>query len=169
MKKVLILIDLQNDFITGSLGSVEAQSIIPNVIQFIKNWNEEIIVTKDTHDQKYLDTLEGQYLPVKHCITGTDGFELDYRIQEALQDKHPQIIYKHTFGSTGLMNMFDNATEFYICGLCTDICVVVNALLLRTKYPNNKIFCIENCCAGSSPENHLSALEVMKSCQIEIV
>ena len=169
MNKVLILVDLQNDFITGSLGSVEAQSIIPNIITLIDSWEGKIFLTKDTHDEKYLPTLEGRYLPVEHCIAGTSGFEIDSRINEALKGREVTTVYKHTFGSMGLTSMLNVGDEIYICGLCTDICVISNALLLRAKYPENKIICIANCCAGSSIENHNAALKVMESCQIELI
>lgn len=171
MKQVLILVDLQNDFISGSLGSVEAQAIIPNIVELIKSWSGDICVTRDKHSENYLYTFEGKHLPVEHCIVGTEGFILDTRISEALKktNKHIKYFDKNTFGSIELIHSFDYQTEFTVAGLCTDICVISNVLLLKAKYYFNSIKVIANCCAGSTPEKHKAALEVMKSCHIEIV
>ena len=169
MKKVLLLIDLQNDFVTGSLGTVEAQSIIPNVVKLINSWQDEIYVTRDTHYENYLNSFEGQRLPVEHCIMGTQGWDLHPEIDRALNGRKVTIIDKPTFGATKLLELFSYDTDFTVVGLCTDICVISNVLLLKAKYYFDNITVIENCCAGVTPEKHKAAIEVMKSCQINVI
>ena len=174
MKKVLIVIDMQNDFVTGVLGSTEAQAIVPNVVNKIKQYPiEDIYFTLDTHYNGYLNTLEGKYLPVKHCVRATDGWQLipEVRVYHVLANNH---IEKHTFGSNRWYEKFgyqnDGETiEFELCGVCTDICVISNALVLRMLYPEAKITVDASCCAGVTPEKHAAALEVMKSCQIDVI
>ena len=171
MKKILIVIDMQNDFISGSLGSKEAQAIVSNVKQKIKEYEydgDEIIFTRDTHTSQYLQTLEGSYLPVKHCIEGTPGWLICDELNNGVG--YP-VINKYTFGFDGWIHHdfeergFD---EIEIVGLCTDICVVSNALMLRALFPNLRIRVDAACCAGTSVEAHNAALTVMKSCQIEV-
>lgn len=175
MEKVLIVIDMQNDFIDGSLGTPKAQAIVNKVVAKIEEFRKEnntIYFTKDTHHEDYLNTLEGKYLPVKHCEYATHGW---YYVKEIAYILDPYInaisIPKNTFGFINwpdyLGKDFNGTIE--ICGLCTDICVVSNALILRTLYPNVEIICDANCCAGSTPERHKEALDVMRSCQIQIV
>lgn len=166
--KVLIVVDMQNDFITGSLGSKETLAVVPNVVKKIKEWEGSIIVTLDTHRKDYFETLEGKMLPIEHCIRETNGWELDPKVAEALPS-HYISLEKPTFGSTILPKLVTNCKEFHIIGVCTDICVISNALLLRAYNPNAKIVVDASCCAGTIPERHKMALEVLKSCQIEVI
>ncbi len=163
--KTLIVIDMQNDFIDGSLGTKEAITIVPKVKKKIEEYREnkdEIIFTRDTHGENYLETSEGRNLPVKHCIKGTDG----WCISSELLTDGAKIIDKPSFGYTG-WNKFA-FEEIEIVGLCTDICVVSNALILKALFPEIKISVDSSCCAGVTPETHKSALDTMKMCQIEV-
>lgn len=171
MGKVLIVIDMQNDFINGSLGTKEAEMIVPNVVEYINNFEGEIIATYDTHYEDYDKTLEGKMLPVPHCIINTEGHQINEDVFNALFNKDSVFYLKPTFGSIELMNSkyIHEGDVITIIGLCTDICVISNALLLRAKYPNNEINIVENCCAGVTPEKHNAAIEVMRSCQINII
>lgn len=171
MRKILIVVDMQNDFVTGSLGSAEAQAIVPNVVEKVRTWDpNDLYFTRDTHYPGYLDeVLEGKYLPVEHCFYQTDGWQI---IDELLPyvEEDSQLIDKNTFGFEGWAHMyFGPVIEFELVGLCTDICVVSNALALRMFYPDVKITVDASCCAGVTSEKHLAALEVMKSCQIEVI
>ena len=184
--KILVCVDLQNDFIDGALGSPEAVTIVPNVVRKLENTNlEEVLVlfTKDTHYENYLDTLEGKLLPVKHCIENTSGWSINKQISSVV-DGSPRLtyssgkiinsrIYKNTFGSDDLRDFLlehkDDIEEIEFCGLCTDICVVSNVLMARQTLPNTPIIVDASCCAGVTPEKHSAALEVMRSCQIEVV
>lgn len=173
MKKLLVVVDMQNDFIDSSLGSKEARAIVPNVVEKINNWDGEIIVTQDTHYDNYLETREGKYLPVKHCIEGTDGYQINTDIFDALVKHHGNFAYlnKITFGSTALPEIIRGQNFEYIelVGLCTDICVVSNAMLLKANYPEIDIAVDASCCAGVTPESHKAALTTMKMCQIDII
>ena len=178
--KLLILVDMQNDFIDGSLGTPEAQAIVPKVLDKIKNWNSPIIWTYDTHDSDYLNTQEGTKLPIIHCVKGTHGWEYPDEINAEL-NRNNRSFYtsewykKETFGCLDLaqkLNIaqdFINIEEIQICGLCTDICVVSNALLIKAACPRIPIICDASCCAGTTPENHQKALDIMKCCQIDII
>ena len=182
--KILVIVDMQNDFINGSLGSPEAQAIVPYVcgkIKGLRNDNNEIIITFDTHYNDYSNTLEGQKLPVEHCIWGTDGWNLNCEIKNTMENClwRANTIRKETFGAIKdlplnvkkiAISKADsfNDVEVEICGLCTDICVVSNALILRAAFPNMKITCDAKACAGTSIEAHKAALMIMKSCQIEV-
>lgn len=168
MSKVLIVVDMQNDFITGSLGSEEARAIVPKVAEKIKDFEGEVIFTRDTHYSDYMETLEGKYLPVEHCIFGTEGWEIIPELDTA----DATVIDKITFGYKDWEKVLQDAepdTEFELCGVCTDICVISNALALRMLYPNAKITVDAACMAGVTPEKHNAALEVMKSCQIDVI
>ncbi len=169
--KVLIVVDMQNDFIDGSLGTKEAEAIVGNVEKKIREWDGLVVATRDTHSPKYLETQEGRNLPVEHCIEGTVGWEINPTIQAALDEKHAQVVNKPTFGSVALamMLMQCGVTEIQLVGLCTDICVVSNALLLKANMPEVPISVDASCCAGVTPEKHAAALETMKSCQINIL
>ena len=180
MRKILIVVDMQNDFIDGALGSKEAQTIVPNVVKKIEEWDGEIIVTYDTHLSNYMDTREGKYLPVPHCIMDTEGWQLNNKVQKALNTKTAipgepayQRIYKITFGSTQLVELLNGCdqknTEVTLCGLCSDICVVSNAMLLKAHYPEMNLKVLADCCAGVTPESHNAALLTMKMCQIDII
>ncbi len=166
MKKTLIVVDMQNDFIDGSLGTKEAQSIVVNVRKKIEKYRangDEIIFTRDTHTEDYLDTPEGKKLPVIHCVKGTRGWQ----IADGLAFDGVVIIDKPTFGWTHWDEMSFDSIE--LVGLCTDICVVSNALILRAQFPNADICVDASCCAGVTPETHKAALETMKMCQIDVI
>ena len=166
MKKTLIVVDMQNDFIDGSLGTKEAQAIVGNVKKKIEEYQsrgDEIIFTRDTHQEDYLETLEGKKLPVKHCIYGTKGWE----IAKGLEGPEGIYIDKPTFGWVHWNERsFD---EIELVGLCTDICVVSNALILKAMFPEAEITVDAACCAGVTPKTHKAALETMKMCQIQVV
>lgn len=166
MKKTLIVVDMQNDFIDGSLGTKEAQAIVEKVREKIKNYQEnggEIIFTRDTHTKDYLNTNEGKHLPVKHCIAGTDG----WRIAEGLEVSDAKYIDKPSFG---WMKWDECALEdVELVGLCTDICVVSNALIIKAVYPEINVTVDASCCAGVTPETHKAALETMKMCQVNVI
>ena len=171
MRKILIVVDMQNDFVNGSLGSPEAQAIVRKVAEKVATWEpNDLYFTRDTHYPGYLnETLEGKYLPVEHCIKGTEGWQIIDILRPYIEEDS-QLIDKETFGFEGWAHMyFGSEFEFELCGLCTDICVVSNALALRMFYPDAKITVDASCCAGVTPEKHLAALEVMKSCQIEVI
>ncbi|MBQ9991990.1 MAG: cysteine hydrolase [Firmicutes bacterium] len=174
MKKYLIVIDMQNDFIDGSLGNADAVSIVPAVVEEIKkDCYDGIFATYDTHYEDYLQSAEGKKLPVEHCIKGTPGWELNKEIQAALPE-NTRLIEKPTFGSWELAELAadlgeEKELEFYLCGLCTDICVISNAMLLKAKLPEAKIAVIAHACAGVSPQSHENALAAMSCCQIDII
>ena len=163
---ILIIVDMQNDFIDGALGTKEAKAIVPDVVKKIKDFDGEIIYTRDTHEENYLDTQEGRNLPVAHCIKGTPGWELD----KALQGYEGKCFEKPTFGSKELAE-WAASQEFEsveLIGLCTDICVISNALLLKAYMPEMPVSVDASCCAGVTPASHNNALEAMKMCQIAI-
>ena len=167
MKKTLIVIDMQNDFVTGSLGSKEAQAIVPNVKKKIGEYEAngyDVVFTRDTHQKDYLDTNEGKHLPVEHCIEGTNGWCI---LDELYWEPHP-IVDKPTFGNLYWKEFFD-FEEIELVGLCTDICVVSNALILKAMYPDANITVDASCCAGVTPESHQAALTTMKMCQINVI
>ena len=172
MNKVLVVVDMQKDFVDGALGSAEAVAIVSNVVEKIKSFDGYIFVTYDTHSEDYLNTSEGKKLPVPHCIKGTDGWELDSQVETALEGKDFVAVEKPTFGSVNLPQLIRNRAgeEFSLelIGLCTDICVVSNALVLKANFPENEISVIADCCTGVTPESHNAALQTMKSCQINV-
>ena len=185
--KLLVLVDLQHDFIDGALGTPEAQAIVPRVVEKINNYenkeNTLLLFTKDTHYDDYMDTLEGKMLPVPHCIENTPGWCINKEIASAAMHEgflgysSDEIInsrvYKNTFGSDVLEKLIieakDEIDEIEMIGLCTDICVISNVLMARQKLPNTKITVDASCCAGVTPEKHKAALEVMKSCQFNVI
>lgn len=174
MKKLLIVVDMQNDFVDGALGSSEAQAIVLNVIEKIESFDGDIIATYDTHFDDYPKTSEGKKLPVPHCIKGTYGWELNEAVQTALEKKGYASVEKPTFGSVDLPEIIREEygeEDLYIelCGLCTDICVVSNALLLKANFPEASIAVDASCCAGVTPEKHKAALTTMSCCQIDII
>ena len=174
MKKFLIVVDMQKDFIDGALGTKEAQAMVENALEKILSFDGEIIATMDTHSENYLSTAEGKKLPVPHCIAESDGWQLDVRIEEALKRRGYATLEKPGFGSTELPQLVrrmagDEADiSIEMIGLCTDICVVSNALLLKAAMPEVKISVDASCCAGVTLEKHLAALETMRSCQINV-
>ena len=174
MKKFLVVVDMQKDFVDGSLGTAEAVAIVPNVVKKINQFEGDIFVTYDTHFENYMDTSEGKKLPVPHCIKGTAGWELDANVATALKSKDYTKVEKITFGSVDLPDMIfkaagDDDFSIELVGLCTDICVVSNTLILKANYPEKKIIVDASCCAGVTPESHSAALTTMKMCQIDVI
>lgn len=181
-KHFLIVVDMQNDFITGSLGTKEAQGIVPKaaerIMQASKN-DEYVIFTMDTHDGNYLTTHEGKNLPVVHCVKGTEGWNIHPDIWAATCGCVVSVFRKSAFGSIGLMEYLSNYVDeqgledselsIELIGVCTDICVISNALMIRSIFPEAGVSVRASCCAGVTPEKHLAALEVMRSCQIKVI
>ena len=181
--KVLIVIDMQNDFIIGSLGSPEATAIVSNVVSRVKNsTNELILFTQDTHQEDYLNTPEGKKLPVVHCVEGTDGWQINETIMNAWRNNKSTIIVptlqensftKTVFGSVGLVDFLKQRqaeiAEIELLGVCTDICVVSNALMIKNTLPHIPVSVNASCCAGVTPQSHQEALNVMQMCQIDLV
>lgn len=173
MKKILVVVDMQKDFVDGALGTKEAVDIVGNVAAKIEKADGDIIVTYDTHNPDYMNTQEGKKLPVPHCIKGTDGWKLDARVQAALENKVYTAIEKPTFGSVRLPeyikeNYNPAEIEIELIGLCTDICVVSNALLLKAHFTQTQISVDASCCAGVTPESHEAALLTMRMCQVNV-
>ncbi len=174
MKHFLVVVDMQKDFINGSLGTAEAVSIRSAAVEKIKTFEGEILATLDTHGPAYLNTAEGKKLPVEHCIKGTPGWQLDPEIRTALESRGYLAVEKPTFGSLLLPQLIEDAAagedfDVTLIGLCTDICVISNALLLKARFHEKEIYADASCCAGVTPEKHRAALEVMRSCQINIL
>lgn len=174
MKNILIVVDMQKDFVDGALGTAEAVAIVENVAAKIKAHEGPVVVTYDTHMDNYMDTAEGKKLPVPHCIKGTDGWQLNDHVAEALSGKEYTPIEKPTFGSValpGLVQKLAGGEDFSLelIGLCTDICVVSNALLLKANFPEIPISVDAACCAGVTPESHAAALTTMAFCQIDVI
>lgn len=177
--ELLIVVDMQNDFIDGALGSPEAQRIVPYVEQLIKNWPGIVMFTQDTHSEQYGATQEGQLLPIEHCIKGHDGWHIHESLVAALsENRHNMsmnIIEKPCFGSLELVTTLQECddeiglTSITIVGLCTDICVVSNALLVKAGLSEVPVYIDAAGCAGSTPEKHKAALEVLRSCQCHIM
>ena len=174
IKKALLIVDVQNDFVTGSLGSKHAlKTVVPNIVELAKQFDkEDIYTTQDTHFTNYLHTQEGKRLPVKHCISGTEGWSLVPVIDALVinDDKHRQIKTVFGLNPDALFTLFLGYQEVHICGLCTDICVISNALGFKSHshLSHIRIVVHENCCGGTSKEAHDAAITVMKSCQIDI-
>ena len=166
--KVLIVVDMQNDFIDGTLGTKEAVAIVPKVEEKIRNFDGKVFFTRDTHETYYLETQEGKNLPVKHCIRDTEGWQIRKEL-DALRKTEP--IDKETFGSTDLvaLNEDQGIGSITLVGLCTDICVISNALLIKASLPEVPICVDATCCAGVTPESHENALKAMEACQIRII
>ncbi len=172
MRKILVVVDMQNDFVDGSLGTKEAVGIVENVVEEIKKYRtEDIFATRDTHPENYLETQEGKHLPVVHCVKNTNGWEINKEVAAVLKDA--KIIDKPTFGSKELAEEITKIAEkeeveVTLVGLCTDICVVSNALLIKAYLPEISVKVIASCCAGVTPESHEAALTTMKMCQVEV-
>ena len=172
MKQILIIVDMQNDFIDGALGTKEAVAIVPKVEDKIRNFDGEVFFTRDTHEAWYLETQEGKNLPVPHCIRGTEGWQIRKEL-DALRKTDP--IDKETFGSTDLaadllaLHEDEEIGSITLVGLCTDICVISNALLLKATLPEVPIYVDAACCAGVTPESHENALKAMETCQIKVM
>ena len=168
-KKAIIVVDMQNDFIDGALGTKEAQNMLPRLAEKLSHADGEadILFTMDTHGADYLSTQEGKKLPVEHCIKPSKGWEIADALK-TFAEKAKALVEKPTFGSTKLPELVSDYDEIEIVGLCTDICVISNALLLKAFYPEKKISVDASCCAGVTPESHKNALNAMKMCQLEI-
>lgn len=174
MKNLLVVVDIQNDFVDGALGTKEAVAIIPRAVKKIKEWDGDIICTQDTHELNYLETREGKHLPVEHCIYGTAGHSINNDIFNALigsVSDDAEFLNKYTFGSTALPEIIRHKgyDRIELIGLCTDICVVSNALILKANFPETDIVVDASCCAGVTPESHNAALTTMKMCQINVI
>lgn len=167
--KYLIVVDMQNDFVTGALGSEAAKAIVANVVEKVKGFDGTVIFTKDTHNERYLKTLEGKNLPVVHCVKGTFGHE----ICDELKPYVETVAEKGTFGSLDLPDAIKKCRarveEIQLCGLCTDICVISNAMILKAAFPETPIKVDASCCAGVTEESHKTALNAMRAVQIEII
>lgn len=174
MDKVLVVVDMQKDFVDGSLGTAEAVAIVDKVAAKITGFEGRIFATLDTHQANYLETAEGRKLPVPHCIKDSDGWLLNEKVMYALSEKDYRTVEKGTFGSTKLVEEIGKLAArgeiaVELVGLCTDICVVSNALLLKAHFPEMGISVDASCCAGVTPKTHEAALETMRMCQIDIV
>lgn len=173
MKEVLIVVDMQNDFVDGSLGTKEAVKIVDYVSRRIKDFKGEVLYTRDTHFEDYMETREGKNLPVKHCTYGTYGWGINKEIKKALPRK-AKVFDKNTFGSTDLAtylveeNKKERIDKIIMVGLCTDICVISNALLVKAYLPEVELVVDSKGCAGATPESHDKALETMKMCHVAI-
>ncbi len=171
MQDILIVVDMQNDFINGPLGSAEAASIVPKVAKKIEEFKGGVMFTRDTHHKNYLETQEGKNLPVVHCIEGTEGWKLHPQI-EKLRKCEP--VNKNIFGSIELgeilrsLDQKNKIRKIVLIGVCTDICVISNAMIIKSFLPETEVSVDASCCAGSSRENHLTALQAMEVCQIKI-
>ena len=168
MKKILIVVDMQNDFIDGALGTAEAVSIVPYVKEVIESFDGKVFFTRDTHFDNYMQTEEGKNLPVPHCIKGTHGWQIRAEL-DALRKTEP--IDKVTFGSSDLIDVLRGEGEIEsitFVGLCTDICVISNAMITKAFFPEIPLTVDAKACAGVTPESHARALEAMKTCQIKI-
>lgn len=173
--KVLVVVDMQKDFVDGVLGTPEAVAIVPNVVDKIKNHTGKIYVTLDTHTEDYMNTQEGHKLPVPHCIKGTEGWKLNADVEAVLADKDVTVFEKPTFGSVDLaselLNLYNTRgiEQITFLGLCTGICVISNAMLAKASMPEVPILVDASCSACVTPDSHNTALEAMKLCQIEII
>lgn len=167
MKKALIVIDMQTDFVDGALANKDAQKIVAPIAKYVANFNGDVIATRDTHSEDYLSTPEGKKLPVPHCIKGTDGWQIVPPILSALTKRNAVILDKPTFGYLGWDGL-SSYEEVELVGTCTDICVVSNALILKAKFPALTVKIHAKLCAGTTAENHLAALQTMRMCQCEV-
>jgi len=169
MTKILIVVDMQNDFIDGALGSKEAVAIVPYVKEVIENFDGKVFFTRDTHFENYMETQEGKNLPVPHCIKGTDGWQIRAEL-DALRKTDP--IDKVTFGSKDLVDILSKENDIEsitFVGLCTDICVISNVMLVKAFFPEIPLIVDAKGCAGVSPESHERALDAMKVCQVKVI
>lgn len=176
MKKVLVVVDMQNDFITGSLGSEEAQAIVSKVREKLERFQGSVIFTRDTHTTEYLSTQEGRNLPVVHCVKDTGGWQIEESLQPYANQPKAKVFDKESFGSLELTNMIQEIQtqqgqieEIVFVGLCTDICVISNAMIVKAAFPEIPITVDSSCCAGVTKKSHENALEAMKMCQIAVV
>lgn len=168
MKKVLLVIDMQNDFVTGALKNADAQAIVDGIVKRIETFDGDIIATRDTHEENYLTTAEGKHLPVPHCVKNTWGWEIVPKIANVLAKKNALLIDKPTFGYKD-WSVLQGANEVEMVGTCTDICVVSNALIIKAQHPDLDLCVRKDLCAGTTQANHDSAIAVMACCQVKIV
>lgn len=172
--KYLIVVDMQKDFVTGVLGTREAQQILPAVTAKVQDFDGRVIFTRDTHQDNYMDTQEGKYLPVPHCIQGSEGWQLAEPLEELRTAQNLPVYDKVTFGCPKLaqdlaeINEQEPITSIELIGVCTDICVVSNALVIKAHLPEVPVYVDPACCAGVTPEAHEAALATMRSCQIQM-
>lgn len=169
MSKVLVVVDMQNDFIDGALGTKEAVAIVPHVKEKIENFDGVVLYTRDTHYENYMNTQEGHNLPVPHCIKGTDGWQIRPELDML---RKTEAIDKVTFGSKDLVDVLktiEDIEEITFVGLCTDICVISNVMVTKAFYPEIPLVVDAKCCAGVSVQTHLNALEAMKVCQVKVI
>ena len=166
--KALIIIDMQKDFVDGTLANPNAQAIVPAIVAYANAFNGDLIATRDTHAENYLKTSEGKRLPVVHCVHGTLGWEIVPEISAVLNDRNAKILDKPTFGFLD-WDFLECYEEVTLVGTCTDICVVSNALILKAKFPDLTVKVKGELCAGTTKENHEAALKVMQCCQIELI
>lgn len=172
-ESIMIVVDMQNDFIDGALGTGEAQAIVPKINEKIAGFEGLVLFTQDTHDEDYLETQEGKNLPVKHCICGTKGWEIHPTLAKWIE-REEYVIQKSTFGSPGLASLLNRVSmetrvkSIVLVGVCTDICVISNAMLLKSFMPEIPVIVDASCCAGVTPESHENALQAMKMCQIVV-
>ena len=174
MKQFLVVVDMQKDFVDGSLGTPEAQAIVSRAAEKIRSFEGDIFVTYDTHFEDYVETPEGKKLPVPHCIYETPGWELTEELQDLMEEIPHYKVQKYTFGSITLPHLMKEVADgddfsIELIGLCTDICVISNALILKAQFPDLSISVDSSCCAGVTPALHIAALDVMRSCQIDIL
>lgn len=162
--KIIVVVDMQNDFIDGVLGTKEAQEMLPRLVEKLSHADGDVIFTQDTHGDNYLETQEGKKLPVVHCVKNTPGWQIAPQLAPFAQ----KVIEKKSFGSTRLPSQVSKYDEIELVGVCTDVCVISNAILLKAFYPEKIISVDADCCAGVTPQSHANALEAMKMCQIEI-
>lgn len=176
MRNILIVVDMQKDFVTGALASAEAQAILPKVKEKIEVYDragKEIIFTRDTHEEDYMQTNEGKHLPVPHCIKGTDGWQICAELTDGITSEY-KTVDKPTFGFLGWKDVLASETadgsdlDIEMIGVCTDICVVSNTLILKALYPEATVRVDAGCCAGVTPEAHAAALATMRSCQVDV-
>ena len=167
MNDLILIIDMQNDFIDGSLGTKEAQAIVPRVQKKLLTTDRVIMFTQDTHGQDYMDSQEGKNLPIKHCIKSEKGWEICDALKPYVKESN--VFEKPTFGCTKLIQAVEPYESITIVGLCTDICIISNVLLIKAFYPEKMIRVDSKCCAGVTPESHENALKAMRSCQIKII
>ena len=172
MKKLLVIVDMQNDFIDGALANEDAQKIVNPICDLLHTWDGDICFTEDTHDKDYYSTQEGKYLPVPHCLKGTMGQEVNNDIIIAAMKNQNEsfFIEKHAFGYNrwDTLHLDEKYDEIVVCGTCTDICVVSNVLAIKANYPETKVVVLSKLCAGLTKEKHEAALEVMRSCQCDV-
>lgn len=171
MKKLLVVVDMQNDFVTGALPNERAQEFLPKMSEYVKNFDGDVVFTMDTHGENYMNTQEGKNLPVPHCIRGTEGWQIVPELQAFIKPFRENVFEKPTFGSIKLAEWITAAEyeEVYFCGVCTGICVINNVALTKAYCTELPVKVIANLCACVTPETHQNALEAMKVFQVEVI